>query len=60
MSWGSMLEETRSSAKFNREGFRDWLARPVRTRMPGGVAGAQPCAAPYADQPRTTCLLIIT
>ncbi|EON1764712.1 hypothetical protein ACPM5D_005522 [Escherichia coli] len=24
--------------------------RPVRTRMPGGVAGAQPCAAPYADQ----------
>ncbi len=19
--------------------------------MPGGVAGAQPCAAPYADQP---------
>jgi hypothetical protein len=24
--------------------------RPVRTRMPGGVAGVQPCAAPYADQ----------
>ena len=27
--------------KFNRESFRDWLARPVRTRMPGGVAGVR-------------------
>jgi hypothetical protein len=24
--------------------------RPVRTRMPGGVAGEQLTAAPYADQ----------
>ncbi|MGM0416156.1 MAG: hypothetical protein ACQEQK_04305 [Thermodesulfobacteriota bacterium] len=26
--------------------------RPVRTRMPGDVAGAQLNAAPYADQPQ--------
>ena len=27
--------------------------RPVRTRMPGGVAGAQSMTAPYANHVRT-------